>query len=211
MSQTDEFQPLTPQQLTQASAMIGKAFWADPLSIYIYPHEAERARRLVLMYSIPLRYALRYGETLVASGLTGVSCWISPEYTNLDNLRMLRVGALRAACGMGLVGLWRINAADSYTRNIHRRCISEPHWYLWLLGVEPALQGQGLGSRLLRAGLERVDAASLPCYLDTTNPANVAFYQKFGFRLVHQATIPDSNVGVWSMIRSPRRILSRIY
>ncbi len=42
MSQINELQHLTEQQLPQAIAMIGRAFHKDPLSIYVYPDEAER-------------------------------------------------------------------------------------------------------------------------------------------------------------------------
>ena len=49
----------------------------------------------------------------------------------------------------------------------------EPHWYLPLIGVEPARQGYGLGAVLLRAALLRCDAArELPAYLKSTNPRN---------------------------------------
>jgi len=60
----------------------------------------------------------------------------------------------------------------------------EPHWYLPFIGVDPACQGQGVGTALLRAMLARCDAERLPAYLESTNPRNQPFYELLGFRAV---------------------------
>lgn len=59
-----------------------------------------------------------------------------------------------------------------------------PHWYLPWLGVDPALQGRGLGGQLLRHGLALVDDSQLPAYLETPNPRTVPLYERHGFETV---------------------------
>lgn len=201
MNQVDKVQRLTAQKLPQAIATIAMAFHKDPLSVYVYPDEAERRRRLPLMFSISLRYTLRYGEIITTPEVTGVACWLPPKSTTVSIKRLLRIGILPAALQMGLPGLRRVNNAEDYMRSTHQHCIRGLHWYLWVLGVDPARQGQGHGGTLLRAGLERADASSLPCYLETMNPENVPFYQKFGFVIASEGIIPSSSVRMWSMIR----------
>jgi GNAT superfamily N-acetyltransferase len=61
------------------------------------------------------------------------------------------------------------------------------HWYLPWLGVDPALQGQGLGGRLLEHCLETVDDDHLPAYIETPNPRTVAFYERYGFAVTGHA------------------------
>jgi len=204
MSQINESQHLTEQQLPQAIAMIGRAFHKDPLSIYVYPDEAERTHRLPLVFSIALRYTLRYGEITTAPEITGVACWLRPERTTLSIKQLLRIGALTTSLKMGLQGLRRINNAEDYMRNTHQHCITEPHWYLWVLGVDPVRKGQGIGGTLLRAGLERADASDRSCYLETMNPENVPLYQKFGFAIASEGNIPGSSVRMWGMVRPAR-------
>lgn len=60
----------------------------------------------------------------------------------------------------------------------------EPHWYLTMLGVDPARQGRGLGSLMLKHTLRRVDETGLPAYLESSNPKNVPLYERFGFEVL---------------------------
>jgi ribosomal protein S18 acetylase RimI-like enzyme len=50
---------------------------------------------------------------------------------------------------------------------------AEPHWYLPLIGIDPAKQRRGYGSTLLRHALERIDQERRGAYLESTNPANI--------------------------------------
>ena len=58
---------------------------------------------------------------------------------------------------------------------------AEPHWYLPLIGVDPAHQGKGLGSALLRHALARCDRDGTAAYLESTARANIPFYERHGF------------------------------
>jgi ribosomal protein S18 acetylase RimI-like enzyme len=56
-----------------------------------------------------------------------------------------------------------------------------PHWYLPTIGIEPYLHRKGLGSALLMEALRRCDHEHMPAYLESSNSANTALYQRFGF------------------------------
>ena len=79
----------------------------------------------------------------------------------------------------------------------------EPHWYLYLLGVEPARQGRGVGRALLAPTLARADAGGVPCYLETQNSRNVGFYERLGFRVTSDGWAPGTTLRVWTMRREP--------
>ena len=61
---------------------------------------------------------------------------------------------------------------------------SHPHWYLPWFGVDAALQGRGLGGRLMEHCLGIVDATRQPAYLETPNPRTIPFYGRHGFEVV---------------------------
>jgi GNAT superfamily N-acetyltransferase len=58
--------------------------------------------------------------------------------------------------------------------------------HLQLLGTLPTHQGQGIGSQLIKTGLQRADELNLPCYLESSNPQNVPFYKRHGFAVVEE-------------------------
>jgi ribosomal protein S18 acetylase RimI-like enzyme len=58
----------------------------------------------------------------------------------------------------------------------------DPHWYLPTIGIEPDLHRKGPGSALLTEGLSRCDQEHMPAYLDSSNSANAALYQRLGFK-----------------------------
>ena len=80
----------------------------------------------------------------------------------------------------------------------------EPHWYLPFIGVDPARQGTGLGSMLLRMSLSKFETAKLPIYLESTNPKNQLFYERHGFELIGEISVSDCPP-IIPMVRRPRQ------
>jgi ribosomal protein S18 acetylase RimI-like enzyme len=79
----------------------------------------------------------------------------------------------------------------------------EPHAYLSHIGVHPSRQGRGLGTTLMRDGVERSDAAGVPIWLETSTARNAAYYLGFGFRTVVDEDAPDGGPHIWFMRRDP--------
>jgi GNAT superfamily N-acetyltransferase len=83
----------------------------------------------------------------------------------------------------------------------------QPHWYLAFVGVDPGLQGRGLGAEVLRPVLDRADAEGTLCYLETPFRQTHGFYGRLGFELTRELQ-PDETpfeapAPVWTMSRSP--------
>ncbi len=75
----------------------------------------------------------------------------------------------------------------------------EPCWLLDLVGVRSNAHGRGIGTALIRHGIERAHAAGLPAFLETGNPANVGLYESLGFHVVHRDHAPDDGPMIWFM------------
>lgn len=98
----------------------------------------------------------------------------------------------------------RFVGADGVMDKFHKKFVPEPHWYLLIVGVDPELQGRGLGSALIREGLARADASDSPCYLDTSEERNLAFYQRHAFEVVGTASLGKAGPPGWAMRRNAR-------
>jgi len=79
----------------------------------------------------------------------------------------------------------------------------EPHWYLPLIGVDPAHQGRGHGDALMRYALEWFDRERLPAYLESTNPRNISLYRRHGFEELGRIQAGSSPTLI-PMLRRPR-------
>ncbi|KAJ5781199.1 Acyl-CoA N-acyltransferase [Penicillium paradoxum] len=86
----------------------------------------------------------------------------------------------------------------------HHELMGErPHYYLDMLGVHPAYNGKGLGTRLLKWGIERADAQGVETYL-SASPAGKPLYEKYGFRGVDIFS-PYPDYVQTAMIRAPTK------
>ncbi|MBI3197921.1 MAG: GNAT family N-acetyltransferase [Rhodospirillales bacterium] len=80
----------------------------------------------------------------------------------------------------------------------------EPHWYLPLIGIDPAHQGKGMGGALLRHQLAICDRDGTLAYLESSNPRNIPLYERHGFEALGRIQAGSSPTMV-PMLRKPQR------
>jgi GNAT superfamily N-acetyltransferase len=93
--------------------------------------------------------------------------------------------------------------ADSLFEQMAEFHPQEPHWYLSLMGVDPARREKGYGSSLLSHALAVCDKDGLPAYLEATSPANLSLYERHGFETLGQIESRGSPP-MFPMLRAPR-------
>jgi GNAT superfamily N-acetyltransferase len=125
-------------------------------------------------------------------GAAAVAVWIPPGGAELTEAEEARLEPTLARPVLEL--LHRFEAAHPRER---------PHYYLSLLGTDPARRGRGLGMRLLAENLALIDAERMPSYLESSNPVNNARYESLGFVQVGEFTTPDDAHVVATMWREP--------
>ena len=65
----------------------------------------------------------------------------------------------------------------------------DPHVHLGPIAVAPKLQGQGIGTALMRRYVEHLEREEIAGYLETDRPENLPFYEKFGFTVRHSEDV----------------------
>lgn len=176
------------------------AFRSDPVwGAYSFPDDTrpEASRRFWEFY---VRAAMRLAATFVTPECEAAAVWVPPGEAELTaeqevgfaELVAELVGREQARVVLGAFD--RLDAAHPH---------DEPHWYLSLLATHTSHRGHGLGMGLLGACLETVDAAHLPAYLESTNPANDARYGRLGFEPCGRVVLPGG-VPVTTMWRPAR-------
>jgi len=177
-----------------------QAFYEDPVMEWFLPDESQRMRRGERMFeSIFLkRVCLPHDETYTTESIVGGALWMPPgkwKLRLLDNLRLLP--HMAAAWGRNLPRALR---SLSYLDSKHPHA---PHYYLFILGVEPEWQGKGIGTSLMQPILERCEAERMPAYLEATTPRNRELYRRNGFEVVKEIELPGGGPPLWRMWREP--------
>jgi ribosomal protein S18 acetylase RimI-like enzyme len=186
----DRIRRAAPHELDAVEALIVRAFADEPFMSWVAENDRARLARFVRL--AVRRLAAPAGEVLVDRDLTTAALVLAPSALDLGPLEQLRQlpDLLRAArlhrLPTVLRGLIRLEAAHP----------EEPHRTLLTLGVDPAHQGQGRGSAMLRAIARR---SSLPIYLETSSPRNVRLYERHGYVALRELRLPRGPV-VWTML-----------
>ena len=185
-----------------AATLVARAFESNPLNLAaIRSRDSARRRRCNLhgMHCL-LPVARAHGLVLAASlegELAGVLVAAPPFSYPLPPAPLWRRMRALLVQGFAVARRWR-EAFES----LDARHPSHPHWYLGTLGVEPSLQGRGVGTALAGHWLARVDLDRAPAYLETDRAENLPFYARLGFRPV--AAFQVLGADVTAMERAPR-------
>jgi ribosomal protein S18 acetylase RimI-like enzyme len=189
-------------QVNEYGALLARAFHDDPLLRVILADEERRKKSLTGLFSLNLRYGSLFGNVQLEAG-KAVAVWLPPSSPGVKTGRALQAGMWRVPFMIGLNAVSKLGRLNAISEQLHSRYCPEPHWYLFMLGVDPLYQGQGLGGKILASGLTRADQQGTPCYLETNNPRAVRFYQQHGFRLLAEQACGLPGVSTWLMRREP--------
>jgi ribosomal protein S18 acetylase RimI-like enzyme len=83
---------------------------------------------------------------------------------------------------------------------------SAPHYYLGVIGIDPRLHGQGIGTQLLKSFCDRSanDPLSYGVYLETANASNVGFYERAGFAETNRGNLGTATLWCMYLQQKPR-------
>lgn len=197
-------QPLDPRDLPHAAAALARAFHADPLQTHVFPDPVERAEKSPAHFAPLLAYGLRFGTVLTTAGEPlGAAVWLPPGETEVTDARAREAGLDKLPELLGEGPATRFFRVLEAVDPFHKTDVPGDHWYLLVLGLDPAAQGRGLARALLEPVFAEADRGGLPCYLETAQPANVGLYRHLGFRVLRDVVDEASGLRLWTFRRDP--------
>jgi GNAT superfamily N-acetyltransferase len=176
------------------------AFHDDPVWSWAFPDPVTRSEKFRTWWGFLVEAGLRNGEIWVAGDCDAVSVWTPPgghELTPEEEALVipLLTDLLGGRSGLVLEMVMCFDAA-------HPQDL--PHWYLSILATHPQARGSGLGMALAVDVLRRADSDGVPAYLESSNPANHARYERAGFARREVVTLPADCPPILTMWREPR-------
>ena len=196
--------PLEDRNLRDASKLLSAAFFNYPMFVFYFPNPSRRSPHLPWYLQNVLRCALRYGEAWTTPQTSGVLFALPPGHTSLSIREYVRNGFLLTPLVLGFRLYVQSMECEGFVGRAQKDVMEgRPHYYLWGVAVDPAEQGKGIGDALIRSFLARTDAEGMPVYLETHDRRNVGYYERYGFELVLQTSIPKHDLPIWCMRRQP--------
>ncbi len=170
------------------------AFADDPVCRRLYPDPTQYLTFFPEFARLYGGRAFDHGSAHFIENHGGAALWIPPDiHPDDESLEQLLDSSVEDAAKPELFDVY------AAMKTHHPK---EPHWFLPLIGIDPSMQGQGLGTTLMLHGLTACDREHMPAYLDSTHPSNIPFYERFGFELLATIEI-GGHPPVYPMLRRP--------
>jgi GNAT superfamily N-acetyltransferase len=192
--------PATADELDDVAHVFAEAFATDPMITWPLPRAAP-LDDVVSLFSTIVQDAYGPMGTVSVAGegrVDGGAVWLPPEeaarFEEVEAATRPKIAALTDDGGARYATFW-----DWLDGHLPR----EPCWFLDILAVREAARGRGLGSALVRHGLEQAHASGLPAFLETAKLANVPMYEHLGFRVVEESDAPDGGPRIWFLRADP--------
>jgi GNAT superfamily N-acetyltransferase len=184
-----------PADRDRAVAAQVTAFAADPVLRWMLPDPQQYLTTFPLILEHFALKAFEWGTAWRSGDHTGHALWQPPGAERDD----AALGEVMVAAVDG-ARLQEIGAMFAEVAGHHP---DDDHWYLPIIGVDPAAQGRGIGAALLERSLEVIDETHQPAFLESTNPRNIGLYLRFGFEPLAEVRHGDSPV-MTPMLRPAR-------
>jgi ribosomal protein S18 acetylase RimI-like enzyme len=186
---------LTAADVAPAIDTIVLAFAADPMARWSWPDAHQYLATMPRLVRAFGGRAFARGGAFGCADYRGVALWLPPGvHPDEEALNEVVLGTVPPSSRASAMAIFEQMA--QYHPN-------GPHWYLPLIGVDPAHQGQGYGDALMSHAVAQADRDRLPAYLESTSPRNISLYRRHGFEALGRIQVGTSPPLV-PMLRSPR-------
>lgn len=172
------------------------AFVADPATRWVWPDPQKYLSHFSSFAKAFGGKAFAYESAHYVGNYSGAALWLPPNVYHDADL---------------LTALLQSSGSDESKKDgpeifekMSRYHPHEPHWYLPLLGVDPLHHGKGLGSALIQHVIGMCDRDNKFAYLESSNPKNIQFYERHGFKLLGTIQV-NTSPPIFPMLRKPSK------
>jgi ribosomal protein S18 acetylase RimI-like enzyme len=179
----------------EAIATVVLAFSSNPVARWFYPDPHQYLLHLPSFVRAFAGKAFEHNSAYCVDGYLGAALWLPPDVHSDENVL--------AALLQRTIPEENQQEIFAFTERMNSSHPSEPHWYLPMIGVDPAKQGNGYGSALMKHALARCDGEGKSAYLESSSPRSIPLYRQHGFELLGTIQV-GSSPPLFPMMRKPR-------
>jgi ribosomal protein S18 acetylase RimI-like enzyme len=174
---TPNISTIDESQRSLTLAIMSASFIADPIMRWLFPSPETFLAVFDDFANAFGGRAIDHGTGFIVNDFCGAALWLPPGVeSDSETMRQIIVENASPAA------LQDVEGFREQKENFH------PHdddcWYLSMIGVDAAHQGNGFGAVLMKHVLQEIDKRGCMAYLESSNPRNVSLYQRHGFEAV---------------------------
>jgi GNAT superfamily N-acetyltransferase len=200
---TVDVRPAQKADVRPLSRVLGRAFYDDPVTMWMTPDNDKRAWGLPRSFATMTRHHFLPGGGVEVAHRDGViggaTLWDPP-----GRWKISRREEMLMMPGFMWAFRKRVPAMEQAMEAMKVSHPAEPHWYLMIIGSDPSVRGRGFGQALMRSRLDRCDDEHAPAYLEASKKDLVPYYSRFGFEVTGEIQLPDGGPMLWPMWRQAR-------
>ncbi|MBE9043398.1 GNAT family N-acetyltransferase [Pleurocapsales cyanobacterium LEGE 10410] len=182
-----------------AAQILCRGFVDDPMLSFIFLETENKLDALAAFFQVFLADTVRRGEVLIAPDEKGAIAWYPSDVKVFDD-RFEEVMAELAEVAITFGGLAAAERLEQIGKQGEKFEPKQVHCEVLWIALIPEARGKGIGRDLLSPVVNYADEQQVGCYLVSSTPRNISFYQRQGFRQI--SSIPtDSTLTLTRMWR----------
>ena len=190
---------LVKDKIDEAVVHFADAMMNDELHVHFFPNEKTRKRKLKYLFKYKLQTQIH--DCIATSPLLeGLAIWEQP-HDHRDTISLKDILGFQLLFTCGIKSFLKMVKYYVWAEDIRNNLITEPHWYLDTVIVQPIFQGKGYASQLIKPILEKASQKNEKVYLETQNEKNVPIYERYGFELISTQHVKGTEFKHFSMIK----------
>lgn len=149
---------------------------------YIIPQDEIRLYRIQELMAYSFDICSLFGEVMISEDKKACALILYSEQKK-TTIKSIWLNIKLVMNCIGIRNIFKVLGRERKIKSIQPK---NRMAYLWFIGVIPAYQHFGLGSRLMKEIIEKCTLDKRPIYLETSTTENLPWYKKFGFEIYNE-------------------------
>jgi hypothetical protein len=186
---------INKNDVRSAAQVLSRSFIDYPIFSFILPDRTYREKKIEFLFTFLINLGLLSGEAIATSSkMEGISIWIDSSSKKPSTAKILWNCFIPLLLRIDPKSVFRFIKIGLAKAKVRRDILKGSYFLLDVIGVNPIYQNQGYARRMIESKLKEYDNQPNPCYLETSDKENLAFYEKFNFRLYHEYQLLATNI-----------------
>lgn len=168
-----------------------RGFFDDPMFRYLFPDHESRLEIMTAFFPPLVHDGIKRGQVIISAKREG-ACIFYPSDIPVFGEQFLETFTEITSIISTIAGMEALERLQLLAEKVEESEPHEPHCEVFWIAVIPEEQCKGIGGHLLQPVLDRADKHNVGCYVVSSNPRNIPFYERHTFQKISSIKVSDT-------------------